>query len=126
MHYWGISCSPRNATIGQWMGNSRDPTLWEYPTEFIPKHFLNDGKEMDVKGHNFKLIMFGSGRRICPSMYLALIVVSHTLGRLLQSFEWFAPQGAEIDERRAWALNAQISSIGGHNKTSPSPPSLLI
>ena len=59
---------------------------------------------MDVKGHDFELIPFGSGRRICPGMSLALIVVSHTLGRLLQSFEWTAPGGSEIDMREGLGL----------------------
>ncbi|GLJ19652.1 hypothetical protein SUGI_0355940 [Cryptomeria japonica] len=75
----------------------RDAAVWERPTEFDPERFLNSGKEIDVKGQDFELFPFGSGRRICPGMSLALIVVSHTLGRLLQSFEWFPPEGTEID-----------------------------
>ena len=83
----------------------RDPALWERPTEFIPDRFVNGSKEMDVKGHDLELIPFGSGRRICPGMSLALIMVNHTLGRLLQSFEWFAPGGAKIDMREGLGLS---------------------
>ncbi|GLJ19644.1 hypothetical protein SUGI_0355790 [Cryptomeria japonica] len=42
-------------------------------------------------------IPFGSGRIICSSMSLGLIVVTYSLGRLLQSFEWFAREGTKID-----------------------------
>ncbi|GLJ19479.1 hypothetical protein SUGI_0351730 [Cryptomeria japonica] len=75
----------------------RDASVWERPTEFDPERFVNSGKEIDVKGQDFKLIPFGSGRRVCPGISLALIVVTYTLGRLLQSFEWFAPEGTVID-----------------------------
>ncbi|GLJ19637.1 hypothetical protein SUGI_0355670 [Cryptomeria japonica] len=75
----------------------RDAAVWERPMEFDPERFLKSGKEIDVKGQDFELIPFGSGRRICPGMSLGLIVVSHTLGCLLQSFECFSPESTEID-----------------------------
>uniref|UniRef100_A0A0D6QS94 Cytochrome P450 n=1 Tax=Araucaria cunninghamii TaxID=56994 RepID=A0A0D6QS94_ARACU len=75
----------------------RDPALWKRPTEFDPKRFLKGEKEIDVKGNDFELIPFGSGRRMCPGMSLALRVVSYTLARLLQSFDWSVPAGTEID-----------------------------
>ncbi|KAH9327969.1 hypothetical protein KI387_000077 [Taxus chinensis] len=75
----------------------RDPAVWDRPTEFEPERFLMGGKQIDVKGQEFELIPFGSGRRMCPGMPLALTVVKHTLGRLLQSFEWSVPAGTKID-----------------------------
>ncbi|GLJ19658.1 hypothetical protein SUGI_0356070 [Cryptomeria japonica] len=75
----------------------RDGAVWERPTEFDPERFLKSGKEIDVKGQDFELIPFGSGRRMCPGMPLAMIVIHHTLGRLLQSFEWFTPESTVID-----------------------------
>ncbi|GLJ29512.1 hypothetical protein SUGI_0581780 [Cryptomeria japonica] len=75
----------------------RDPAVWERPTEFDPERFLQKGREIDVKGHNFELIPFGSGRRMCPGISLALCLVSYTLARLLQSFEWSVPEGMTID-----------------------------
>ncbi|KAH9300627.1 hypothetical protein KI387_012210, partial [Taxus chinensis] len=75
----------------------RDPAVWDRPTVFDPERFLKSEKEIDVKGRNFELIPFGSGRRMCPGMSLALSVVTYTLGRLLHSFEWSVPEGAVID-----------------------------
>ncbi|GLJ27827.1 hypothetical protein SUGI_0546170 [Cryptomeria japonica] len=75
----------------------RDADVWSSPTEFDPERFLKGGKVIDVKGHDFELIPFGSGRRMCPGMSLALVVVHYTLARLLQSFEWCVPEGAVID-----------------------------
>ncbi|XP_059074850.1 xanthotoxin 5-hydroxylase CYP82C2-like [Cryptomeria japonica] len=83
----------------------RDAAVWERPTEFDPKHFLKSGKEIDVKGQDFELIPFGSGRRMCPGMALAMIMINHTLGRLLQSFEWFVPEGTVIDMTEGLGLS---------------------
>ncbi|KAH9300195.1 hypothetical protein KI387_011778, partial [Taxus chinensis] len=66
----------------------RDRAVWERPTEFDPERFLKSERDIDVKGQDFELIPFGSGRRMCPGMSLAMCVVSYTLARLLQSFEW--------------------------------------
>lgn len=82
----------------------RDPTIWERPTEFDPDRFLKVDKEIDVKGQHFELIPFGAGRRICLGMSLALRVVSYTLARLLQSFEWNGPEGTAIDMREGLGL----------------------
>nr|ATG29957.1 CYP867E3 [Taxus chinensis] len=82
----------------------RDPAVWERPTEFDPERFLKGEREIDVKGQDFELIPFGSGRRMCPGMSLALIVVTQTLGRLLQSFEWSIPAGTTIDMREGFGL----------------------
>ncbi|KAK9145505.1 hypothetical protein Sjap_005408 [Stephania japonica] len=42
---------------------------------------------MDVKGQNHELLPFGSGRRSCPGVGLALQVMHLTLARILQAFE---------------------------------------
>eukprot|EP01018_Ginkgo_biloba_P001401 Gb_28694 [translate_table: standard] len=75
----------------------RDPAVWERPTEFDPERFFKANREKDVRGQDFDLIPFGSGRRVCPGMSLGLCVVQHTLAWLLHSFEWFVPLGLSID-----------------------------
>ncbi|KAM7257823.1 hypothetical protein ACFE04_013564 [Oxalis oulophora] len=64
----------------------RDPTTWENPDRFFPERFM--GSNIDVRGHNFELIPFGAGRRICPGLPLALRMLHLTLASLLHSFDW--------------------------------------
>jgi typhasterol/6-deoxotyphasterol 2alpha-hydroxylase len=43
---------------------------WDAPEEFRPERFV--GSNIDVKGHNFELLPFGSGRGMCPGYTLGL------------------------------------------------------
>ncbi|KAI9113105.1 hypothetical protein K1719_015630 [Acacia pycnantha] len=74
----------------------RDPRIWEDPCGFKPERFLT-GQAPDVRGQNFELIPFGSGRRSCPGMSFALQVLHLTLARLLQAFEFATPSGEAVD-----------------------------
>ena len=67
----------------------RDPTAWkDEPYKFIPERFLSDAySSIDVKGHHFELLPFGSGRRVCPGMNLALPIVEITLANLVYAFD---------------------------------------
>ncbi|GFP88698.1 cytochrome p450 71a1 [Phtheirospermum japonicum] len=67
----------------------RDPSLWEDATEFRPERFI--GKAIDVKGHDFELLPFGSGRRMCPGYSLGLKVIQSSLANLLHGFNWKLP-----------------------------------
>ncbi|XP_014499386.2 cytochrome P450 82C4-like [Vigna radiata var. radiata] len=74
----------------------RDPRVWEEPSAFRPERFLtSDG--VDVRGQNFELIPFGSGRRSCPGMSFALQVLHLTLARLLHAFEFATPSDEPVD-----------------------------
>ena len=75
----------------------RDERVWPDPHEFRPERFLTDRKDIDVRGQNFELIPFGSGRRSCPGASLALQVVHLTLARLLQSFHVATPLNEAVD-----------------------------
>nr|ABC59104.2 cytochrome P450 monooxygenase CYP93B12 [Medicago truncatula] len=66
---------------------ARDPKIWENPLEFRPERFL-ENKDIDMKGHQFELLPFGSGRRGCPGMPLALRQLPTVIGALVQCFEW--------------------------------------
>ncbi|KAI5072454.1 hypothetical protein GOP47_0012560 [Adiantum capillus-veneris] len=67
----------------------RDPKSWEEPEKFSPERFLTEtGSLFDVRGQNFELLPFGSGRRICPGMPLALPLILSTLVNLVHTFDW--------------------------------------
>ncbi|KAK7262408.1 hypothetical protein RJT34_29981 [Clitoria ternatea] len=67
----------------------RDPKIWENPLEFRPERFLEgEGKAIDIKGQHFELLPFGTGRRGCPGMSLAMRELPTIIGALIQCFEW--------------------------------------
>ncbi|CAH8305941.1 unnamed protein product [Eruca vesicaria subsp. sativa] len=81
-----VSCGTR-LIINVWK-IQRDPKAWVEPNEFRPERFLTgEAKEIDVRGQNYELIPFGSGRRSCPGTSLALQVLHLSLARFLHSFE---------------------------------------
>ncbi|XP_047328319.1 trimethyltridecatetraene synthase-like [Impatiens glandulifera] len=69
----------------------RDPTLWDEPEQFNPDRFI--GKTIDVKGHDFELLPFGAGRRMCPGYSLGLKVIQTSLANLLHGYKWSLPKG---------------------------------
>nr|XP_016482051.1 PREDICTED: cytochrome P450 71A1-like [Nicotiana tabacum] len=64
----------------------RNPKYWDNPEEFIPERFLEN--DIDIKGQNFTLLPFGSGRRKCPAFNLGIKIVRTTLANLLHGFNW--------------------------------------
>jgi cytochrome P450 len=75
----------------------RDPHMWSDPNEFRPERFLTTHKGVDVRGQHFELLPFGSGRRMCPGISLALQVMQLTLATLLQGFEIANPSDEAVD-----------------------------
>ncbi|KAH7844828.1 hypothetical protein Vadar_032125 [Vaccinium darrowii] len=75
----------------------RDPQTWENPLEFRPERFL-EPSIVDYKGHHFKFIPFGSGRRMCPAVPLASRVLPMALGSILLAFDWVLVDGVEPTE----------------------------
>ncbi|KAK7266233.1 hypothetical protein RIF29_18875 [Crotalaria pallida] len=74
-----------------------DPSIWSNPLEFKPERFLTTHKEVDVRGHHFELIPFGSGRRICPGISFGLQMIHLTLASFLHSFEILNASNDPID-----------------------------
>nr|GMD43527.1 cytochrome P450 CYP82D47-like [Ipomoea batatas] len=75
----------------------RDPKVWAKPDEFIPERFLTNHKDIGVRGNNFELIPFGSGRRMCPAISLALEIVQLTLATLVHGFDMRRLSNEPID-----------------------------
>jgi len=53
----------------------RDSKLWENPLEFRPDRFMSEVNKLDVRGQNLQFIPFGTRRRACPGVSIALQVV---------------------------------------------------
>ncbi|GMJ03635.1 cytochrome P450, family 82, subfamily C, polypeptide 4 [Hibiscus trionum] len=75
----------------------RDPNVWDKPSDFVPERFLGDHANIDMRGQNFELIPFGSGRRICPGITFAFRALPLVLARLLHGFEWGTVGDKAID-----------------------------
>ncbi|CAD6203721.1 unnamed protein product [Miscanthus lutarioriparius] len=75
----------------------RDPAVWgDAPDEFRPERFA--GSSVDVKGQDFELLPFGSGRRMCPGIGLGLKMVQVILANLVHGFAWRLPDGMAKEE----------------------------
>ncbi|KAL3533881.1 hypothetical protein ACH5RR_007402 [Cinchona calisaya] len=76
----------------------RDPKYWENPLEFQPERFLTEDQgslkgQFDVRGQHYHFLPFGSGRRGCPGISLALQVVQTSLAAMVQCFQWKVVDG---------------------------------
>ncbi|XP_022769909.1 cytochrome P450 CYP82D47-like [Durio zibethinus] len=75
----------------------RDPRIWSNPEEFLPERFLSSHVNVDVFGKHFEYIPFGSGRRSCPGISMAMQVTRLTIARLLQGFDLTTPLNMPAD-----------------------------
>ncbi|CAN1168236.1 Desmethyl-deoxy-podophyllotoxin synthase [Linum perenne] len=74
---------------------ARDHRNWVEPDSFFPERFMLDdqGRGDYLKGLDFSMIPFGSGRRICPGIQYGTTLVTLCLANLLYHFDWELPQG---------------------------------
>ncbi|KAK7381349.1 hypothetical protein VNO78_33981 [Psophocarpus tetragonolobus] len=93
-----------------------DLNVWSDPLEFKPERFLTIHKDIDVKGHHFQLLPFGSGRRKCPGISLGLQVLHLTLATFFHSFEILNPSSEPPD----------MTEIFGLTNTKATPLHILI
>ncbi|XP_020236943.1 cytochrome P450 CYP736A12 [Cajanus cajan] len=83
----------------------RDPSVWSEADKFLPERF--EGSNIDVRGRDFQLIPFGSGRRGCPGLQLGLTVVRLTVAQLVHCFDWKLPNDmlpADLDMTDTFGL----------------------
>lgn len=81
-----------------------DPTIWSDPLEFKPERFFTTHKHVDVKGHHFEFIPFGSGRRICPGISFGLQTIHLILATFLHSFDISKASDEPIDMTEIFGL----------------------
>ncbi|EFJ15651.1 hypothetical protein SELMODRAFT_117920 [Selaginella moellendorffii] len=76
-----------------------DERFWKDPLEFQPQRFF-DLPDVDVFGHNFNFLPFGTGRRVCPGAKLGFDAVQIGLATLVQGFDWKldAPGNMNMDQ----------------------------
>lgn len=84
-----------NVHVNVW-AVARDPAVWKNPTEFRPERFLEE--DVDMKGHDYRLLPFGAGRRVCPGAQLGINLVTSMLGHLLHHFNWAPANGLRPEE----------------------------
>ncbi|KAJ9553387.1 hypothetical protein OSB04_017432 [Centaurea solstitialis] len=85
---------PKNSKIfvNLWaMG--RDPKVWDDPLSFKPERFI--GSKLDIKGQDFELLPFGSGRRMCPGMPSGIKSVQLILASLINEFDLVLPNDVD-------------------------------
>ncbi|PON90382.1 Cytochrome P450, E-class, group I [Trema orientale] len=75
---------------------ARDPVVWKDPLEFRPERFLEE--DVDMKGHDYRLLPFGAGRRVCPGAQLGINLVNSMLAHLLHHFSWSPPEGLKPED----------------------------
>ncbi|RYR71976.1 hypothetical protein Ahy_A02g006185 [Arachis hypogaea] len=63
----------------------RDSSIWTNPNEFMPERFLES--EIDFQRHDFELIPFGAGKRICPGLPMSYRAVHILLASLLHCYD---------------------------------------
>ncbi|KAL8091161.1 hypothetical protein AgCh_040315 [Apium graveolens] len=107
----GYEIEPRTIVYVNVLAIGRDPQVWENPDEFLPERFLDN--DISVKGQDFELIPFGTGRRICSGMHMAIITLELVLSNLLYSFDWALPPGIKkeyVDTEAAQGITLQKKS----------------
>ncbi|KDP28120.1 hypothetical protein JCGZ_13891 [Jatropha curcas] len=74
-----------------------DPTLWDWPEEFLPERFLNSSDDSNEE-HKKLLFSFGTGRRVCPGMAYAYVEIEYAIANLLYWLDWAFPNGARGED----------------------------
>ena len=62
---------------------------------------------IDFRGQHFELLPFGAGRRGCPGINFAILVIELAIANLLHRFDWELPHGIrrqDLDMEEAFGL----------------------
>lgn len=107
-----------NVHVNVW-AIARDPVVWKNPLEFRPERFLEE--DVDMKGHDFRLLPFGAGRRVCPGAQLGINLVTSMLGHLLHHFNWSPPDGIKAEELSMLENPGMVTYMSSPLKAVPTP-----
>ncbi|XP_057819505.2 cytochrome P450 71AU50 [Cryptomeria japonica] len=92
----GYYIPPKTRLLVNVWAIGRDESVWEDPLEFKPERFI--GSSIDVKGHHFEMLSFGTGRRQCPGIAMGLSVVHLAVAQLIHCFHWSVEGDLDRDE----------------------------
>ncbi|KAL2321217.1 hypothetical protein Fmac_030186 [Flemingia macrophylla] len=93
----GYSIKSKSRIIVNAWAIGRDPKVWsDNAEEFYPERFVKN--DIDIRGHDFQLIPFGSGRRGCPGIHLGLTTVKIVVAQLVHCFNWELPLGMSPED----------------------------
>ncbi|KAL1222109.1 Cytochrome P450 71A25 [Cardamine amara subsp. amara] len=68
----------------------REVATWGLDAEeFKPERHLDSA--VDFRGHNFELLPFGAGRRLCPAVSFAVVLNEVVLANSVHGFDWKLP-----------------------------------
>ncbi|XP_051138641.1 cytochrome P450 98A3-like [Andrographis paniculata] len=111
---------PKGATVSVnvW-ALARDPAVWKSPLEFRPERFLEE--DVDMKGTDYRLLPFGSGRRICPGAQLAIFLVTSMVGHMLHHFTWAPPAGIRPEDMDMMEQPGTVTYMGTPLAVVPTP-----
>jgi cytochrome P450 len=96
-HVWGVL---RHDSVGE--------RLFERPQAFEPERWLESSALPLSTAAKRAAMPFGSGPRMCPGRYLALLEMKMAMAMLLSSFDIEAvdtPDGGPAEERMAFTMN---------------------
>lgn len=82
----------------------RDPKVWDEPEVFKPERF-------ESETHRGKFLPFGMGRRACPGMGLAQIILGLALGSLIQCFDWERDDDGCMSEGRGLTMPKAVPLV---------------
>ncbi|EOA25173.1 hypothetical protein CARUB_v10018485mg [Capsella rubella] len=92
----GYKIQPKTLLYVNVWAIGRDPDTWKDAETFLPERFMDNN--IDAKGQNFELLPFGSGRRICPGMYMGTTMVEFGLANMLYQFDWQLQESMVVED----------------------------
>ncbi|KAG6476941.1 cytochrome P450 89A2-like [Zingiber officinale] len=78
----------------------RDEAVWKEAMEFRPERFMEggEGEGVDLTGvRGIKMMPFGAGKRLCPGMGMAMLVLQYVVANLVWRFRWVEVAGKEVE-----------------------------
>lgn len=65
------------------LNSSRDPTIYDNPSEFRPERFSEEGR---AARHKYAFLGFGEGPRICPGIRFGMLQVKAAIATTLMRY----------------------------------------